>query len=250
MARFRTSSAPKDYHWHQEDDYADMQALNGLAALWDEPLTYVRQFVEALDSVADGYFLSYFAQKCMPEEWLPLNNEIVWQEAGLTPKQWRRIRLSLIEKGLLLNRRTVSPTGSLFTLNDLLLEKMIKERADKGLISMTASPVSINKLHLQTLAALGCSIKLIIYLSFLQNKTEYQELSQRGDWSLWTEMPEQTVSDGSYLSRREQETAIKQLTDFGVLESRITGLPAMRSCRYSLKRLGDLTLGFMNGGLS
>lgn len=178
-----------------------------------------------------------------------MNNEIVWKEAGLTEKQWRNVRHNLIAKGLLLNRRTVFPTGSLFTLNDQMLEDMVREHADTRLTAITAPPISVNKLHLQTLSALGCSIKSVLYLSFLQNETEYQPIDQRGDWSPWTHMSEQYVEEACVLSRREQESAIRELTDLGVIECRIEGKPATRSGRYSLKRLGELTAGFLNGGL-
>lgn len=78
-------------------DYRE-HTLKSLAALWDEPATYVKQFAEAMQSVTQGYFLSYFTEKCMPGEWVSLNNDIVFDEAGLTPKQWRNIRQQLMEK--------------------------------------------------------------------------------------------------------------------------------------------------------
>lgn len=228
---------------------ANSLLLHGFAALWDEPLSYVRQYTQALGSVIEGYFVSYFSQKCMPDEWLPLNSHIVWQEAGLTDKQWRSVRNKLIEKGLLLNRRTVFPTGSLFTLNDQMLENMVRERADTGISAIAVPPVSINKLHLQTLSALDCSIKSVLYLSFLQNETEYQAIEERGDWSLWTCVAEQYVHEHCCLSRREQESAIRELSNLGLIECRLEGTPATRYARYSLKRLGELSTAFLNGGL-
>lgn len=225
------------------------QLLTGLAALWDEPVSYVLQFAQALGSVNEGYFISYFSQKCMPGEWVQLNENIIWKEAGLTPKQWRKIRYNLIKKKLLLNRRMVFPTGSLFTLDDHLLESMIKERANTNLCAITAPPISINKLHLQTFSELGCSIKSVLYLSFVKNETEYQPINERGDWSPWARMPEHYVIESCYLSRREQESAIRKLTDLGVIECRLEGKPATRSIRYSLKRLGELTAEFINRSL-
>lgn len=228
---------------YNESNYA---ALKGLAALWDEPATYVKQFAEAMQSVTQGYFLSYFTEKCMPGEWVSLNNDIVFNEAGLTAKQWRNIREQLMGKGLLLNKRTVFPTDSLFTLDDLLLERMIHEHSTRDIAAMTCPPVSINKLHLKTLSALGLSFKSILYLSLMQNETEYVAFDKRGEWSPWTYMSEGHVSEMTLLSRREQETAIAELSKFGLVKIKLEGMPATRSGRYSLKALGNLTAQFMN----
>ncbi|WP_165007782.1 hypothetical protein [Neisseria yangbaofengii] len=220
--------------------------LKGLAALWEEPATYVKQFAEAMQSVTQGYFLSYFTEKCMPGEWISLNNDIVFDEAGLTPKQWRNIRQQLMAKGLLLNRRTVFPTDSLFTLDDLLLERTIREHSTRDMTAIGGPPVSINKLHLKTLAGLGLSFKSVLYLSFLQNETGYVAFQDRGEWSPWTCMAEGHVTEMTVLSRREQETAIAELGKVGLLEIKLEGMPATRSGRYSLKMLGTLTAQYLN----
>ena len=54
-------------------------------------------------------------------------------------------------------------------------------------------PISINKLHLKTLADRGLAFVSILYLSFLQSEAEYQDLSKRGDWSPWTHAAEKHV---------------------------------------------------------
>ncbi|EPH9113638.1 hypothetical protein AAD148_000102, partial [Neisseria gonorrhoeae] len=40
--------------------------IRSLVALWEEPATYVRQFAQAVGSVSEGYFLSWFVEKCLP----------------------------------------------------------------------------------------------------------------------------------------------------------------------------------------
>ncbi|HFB2415943.1 TPA: hypothetical protein ACJYNV_000065 [Neisseria gonorrhoeae] len=207
--------------------------IRSLVALWEEPATYVRQFAQAVGSVSEGYFLSWFVEKCLPGEWVSLNNDLLFNEAGITAKQWRNIRNSLLQKGILLNRRTVAPTESQFTLNDALY--------------MVSPPISINKLHLKTLADRGLAFVSILYLSFLQSEAEYQDLSKRGDWSPWTHAAEKHVFYSTMLSRRQQERAIAELTSFGLIESCVDGMPAARRCRYSLKMLADLTSEYLNG---
>lgn len=108
--------------------------------------TYVRQFAQAVGSVSEGYFLSWFVEKCLPGEWVSLNNDLLFNEAGITAKQWRNIRNSLLQKGILLNRRTVAPTESQFTLNDALFEDLVSKHGKSDVLDMVSPPISINKL--------------------------------------------------------------------------------------------------------
>ena len=221
--------------------------IRSLGALWEEPATYVRQFAQAVGSVSEGYFLSWFVEKCLPGEWVSLNNDLLFNEAGITAKQWRNIRNSLLQKGILLNRRTVAPTESQFTLNDALFEDLVSKHGKSDVLDMVSPPISINKLHLKTLADRGLDFVSILYLSFLQSEAEYQELGKRGDWSPWTHAAEKHVFYSTMLSRRQQERAIAELTSLGLIESCVDGMPAARRCRYSLKMLADLTSEYLNG---
>lgn len=221
--------------------------MRGLAALWEEPATYVRQFAQAVGSVSEGYFLSWFVEKCQPGEWVSLNNDLLFNEAGITAKQWRNIRNSLLQKGILLNRRTVAPTESQFTLNDALFGNLVSKHGKSDVLDMVSPPISINKLHLKTLADRGLDFVSILYLSFLQSEAEYQELGKRGDWSPWTHAAEKHVFYSTMLSRRQQERAIAELSSLGLIESCVDGMPAARRCRYSLKMLADLTSEYLNG---
>jgi len=205
--------------------------IRSLVALWEEPATYV----------------SWFVEKCLPGEWVSLNNDLLFNEAGITAKQWRNIRNSLLQKGILLNRRTVAPTESQFTLNDALFEDLVSKHGKSDVLDMVSPPISINKLHLKTLADRGLAFVSILYLSFLQSEAEYQDLSKRGDWSPWTHAAEKHVFYSTMLSRRQQERAIAELTSFGLIESCVDGMPAARRCRYSLKMLADLTSEYLNG---
>ncbi|WP_274572457.1 hypothetical protein [Neisseria leonii] len=220
--------------------------LAALTALWDEPVSYVKQYAEALKSVKLGYFVSYFSQKCLPGEWQPLNDHIIWEDLGLSAKQWRSVREDLMQRQLLLNRRTVFPTGSLFTLNDSLLEKLITEHSDLSVSAVTAPPITLNRLHIKVLSYLGLPFTAILWLALLQSKCRHQALSEWGDFSEWVPMPTQEVFEHSHLSRREQDSALLALQSFGLAESGRYGSPATRHCRYSLKRLAELSSAYLN----
>ena len=72
---------------------------------------------------------------------------------------------------------TVAPTESQFTLNDALFEELVRKHSEStNVLDMVAPPISINKLHLKTLADRGLSFVSVLYLSFLQSEAEYQDL--------------------------------------------------------------------------
>lgn len=221
----------------------DKNWSSALAALWDEPFSYVKQYAEALNSVTQGYFISYFTQNCLPGEWLPLNSQTVQRDTGLTDKQWRSVRNRLMQRGLLLNKRQAGI--SLYTLDDDRLEHLIKQHSDLSITSMTMPAVSINKLHLRSLTGIGISIKSVIMLGYLQSATPYQPMHKRGEFSDWIAVPETEVYANIFLTRREQDTAIAELVNYGVVEKEVSGYPAVRCCRYSLRALANMTEHFL-----
>lgn len=233
-------------HEFNEDCDEELSGINllPLASLWDEPITYVKQFAEALNSVQLGYFMSYFSQKCQPNQWIALNDQIIQYETALTPKQWRKIRQDLMARDLLLNKRTKNE--SLFTLNDELLEHLIKQHSDLSIESLISPVISINTLQLKALCSIGVDIKAIILLATAQYLTPYQELSKRQDWSEWIVFPANLINKISFLSVKEQSTAIKTLKEHGIIECVVKNMPATRYCRFSLAKLGELTAQYLN----
>lgn len=231
-------------HGFEASDSRSDSSLASLAAIWDEPVTYVKQFSEALNCVNSGYFISYFSQKCLPGEWLSLNNEILWADLGLSPKQWRLIRQQLMQRNLLLNKRTTQ-SGSIFTLNDVQLERLIEQHSDLSIEGMVSSPISVNKLHIQALANQKVSIKAILMLALIQSEIGHVPMHERGDWSEWIAVPEKFVFESTYLSRREQESALQQLQACGVVQMQKRGVPSTRYCRYSLEKLAYLTSNYL-----
>lgn len=224
----------------------DTFAQKALAALWDTPITYVVQYAEATDSVMNGYFLSYFTEKCMPGEWIPLQEEQLKRDIGLTAKQWRMIRNDLSNLQILKSKR-MGAAPSLYTLDDELLEAKMRAGSSLSAVAMTTKPISINRLHVRTLGELKVSIKSIILLGIIQSLTVQNDLAARADWSDWIVLPEAMVNGLSYLTRYEQNTALTELKSFGIVDTRVSGMPATREARYSLKALAELSYALLQG---
>ena len=214
-----------------------------LAALWDEPVVYVTQFAQALNSVTAGYFLSCYVSLYGHDEWAALNEDIVHKQTGLGRGRWYAVRDTLLTAGVLENQRD---TGvSLYRLNGECLEKMVRNNAALRLSDIASPPVSLNRLHLRTLLHFGLSFKAALYLAVVQSETPHRSLSGRETWSDWVLLPEKNVSERSFLSKAEQRRAGEALCGIGVLEYGYGGFPRMRRCRYSLNRLAALTTAYM-----
>lgn len=224
------------------DTYAEDDTAY-LAALWDEPVVYVTQFAQALNSVTAGYFLSCYVGLYDHDEWAALNEGIVHKQTGLGRGRWYAVRDTLLTAGVLENRRD---TGvSLYRLNGECLEKMVRNNAALRLSDIASPPVSLNRLHLRTLLHFGLSFKAALYLAVVQSETPHRSLSGRETWSDWVLLPEKNVSERSFLSKAEQRRAGEALCGIGVLEYGYGGFPRMRRCRYSLNRLAVLTTAYM-----
>ena len=224
------------------DTYAEDDTAY-LAALWDEPVVYVTQFAQALNSVTAGYFLSCYVSLYGHDEWAALNEDIVHKQTGLGRGRWYAVRDTLLTAGVLENRRD---TGvSLYRLNGECLEKMVRNNAALRLSDIASPPVSLNRLHLRTLLHFGLSFKAALYLAVVQSETPHRSLNGREAWSDWVLLPEQNVRERSFLSKAEQRRAGEALCGIGVLEYGYGGFPRMRRCRYSLNRLAVLTTAYM-----
>lgn len=214
-----------------------------LAALWDEPVVYVTQFAQALNSVTAGYFLSCYVSLYGHDEWAALNEDIVHKQTGLRRGRWYAVRDTLLTAGVLENQRD---TGvSLYRLNGECLEKMVRNNAALRLSDIASPPVSLNRLHLRTLLHFGLSFKAALYLAVVQSETPHRSLNGRETWSDWVLLPEKNVSERSFLSKAEQRRAGEALCGIGVLGYGYGGFPRMRRCRYSLNRLAALTTAYM-----
>lgn len=224
------------------DTYAEDDTAY-LAALWDEPVVYVTQFAQALNSVTAGYFLSCYVGLYDHDEWAALNEGIVHKQTGLGRGRWYAVRDTLLAAGVLENRRD---TGvSLYRLNGERLEGMVRGKASLLLADIASPPISLNRLHLRTLLHFGLSFKAALYLAVVQSETPHRSLNGREAWSDWVLLPEQNVRERSFLSKAEQRRAGEALCGIGVLEYGYGGFPRMRRCRYSLNRLAALTTAYM-----
>lgn len=224
------------------DTYAEDDTAY-LAALWDEPVVYVTQFAQALNSVTAGYFLSCYVSLYGHDEWVALNEDIIHKQTGLGRGRWYAVRDTLLAAGVLENRRD---TGVLlYRLNGERLEGMVRGKASLLLADIASPPISLNRLHLRTLLHFGLSFKAALYLAVVQSETPHRSLNGRETWSDWVLLPEKNVSERSFLSKAEQRRAGEALCGIGVLEYGYGGFPRMRRCRYSLNRLAALTTAYM-----
>ena len=146
-----------------------------LAALWEEPVTYVVQFTQALDSVTAGYFLSCYIALYQPGEWIALNEDIVRRETGLGSSSWYRVRHLLLDAGILVNERRLNV--SLYCLDGEHLEGLLRRNSDLSLCAVAGPPVSLNRLHLKTLLYYGLSVKACLLLAAVQADTPHTALA-------------------------------------------------------------------------
>ena len=221
----------------------DHEELVYLAALWDEPMVYITQFAQALDSVPAAYFLSHYIDRLHAHEWTPLNNDIVGKETGLSVKRWRHVREILMDAGVLLNRRELS--ASLYQIDEAKLESLLRANSSLNLLDTAAPPLSVNRLYLRSLMALGLSFQACLLLALVQAHSPHTPFEQRTAHSDWITLPEAVVMQHTHLRAHEQRRAIQALQDCGVLEHRFYGFPRRRQCRYSLQRLAELTTDYM-----
>ncbi|WP_037585467.1 hypothetical protein [Stenoxybacter acetivorans] len=216
-----------------------------LAALWDEPLSYIPHYAAAVGDVNQAYFLSWFIGVAAPYQWLPLNDHKIQAETGLTPKQWRKVREDLMAKDLLLNKRG-KDARSLFRLDEVQLEQLLKQNAEITVNNVYHPPLVVDKLQAKTLFSLGLNVNDLLFLAAVQADTPAVPLHQRGDWTVWVDMPQNRVFELTYLSRREQDNAQVSLQGLSLIESKNQGFPQIRRCRVSLKRLAQLTARHCN----
>lgn len=219
--------------------------LSALAALWNEPLIFVKQFAEALNSVTAGYFLSYFTDKCQPDEWVALNDYIIKNESGLSSKQWRPVAKRLRNAGILLNKRITY--ASLYSINEHKLNDLIKQHSDTHLLSM-AQPMSLNRLHTYALLNLGLSFKACLLLAYMQQECAYIQIEERQEYSPFVLLSDDVIKQNLVLSNREVKSAINALELINIVHIDYRGFPRMRYGRFNLRELGIVASNFLKKG--
>lgn len=219
--------------------------ISALAALWDEPITYVKQYAEALNDINQGYFISYFTDQCQPGQWLVLDDKKIYAEMGLTPKQWRKIKAELIQKELLVQRRLDHSNKREYTLNDELLERLIKQHSDLSILSVIGAPISINRLHLKSIMDRKLSFKAVLLFSYIQNKLDYVPINKRQKLSKWIRLSEQTVFEDTFLGRKEIELAQNDLISSGLLEVSYSGFPRLKQCAINYEVVANITQQYL-----
>lgn len=222
--------------------------VHGLKQLWDEPLIYIKQYAEALDSVNEAYFISYFINITEPGQWLLLNPSLIENEIGLSSGQWRLVRENLIAKDILLSRRIAGTVhGIEYLLNDEKLETLLANSTDLDVRNIACPPLTINKLQVKALTALGLNISSIILMALIQEIVGNVAINEREDFSAWVYLSDLTITSRTYINRRTSNRALNALIECGIIETKLANTPPVRQVRYSLKVLGELTMLFANG---
>lgn len=105
-----------------------------------------------------------------------------------------------------------------------------KSKYQEAILQITgARPIALNP----ALARYFKSIKAGLFLSELlywQKQNEYQD---------WIYKTIQEIKDTTSLSRAEQDTAIAICKEKGILEVKVSGLPAKRHFKIDVEKLAD-----------
>lgn len=220
----------------------DLQTLKALASLWDEPIVYVQQFSQALGDSVHGFFISIFTELCMPGEWLPLNDAVISELFHLSSKQWRRIKTELTQRRILIQRRpNLKSNLREYTLNDDLLETLIRQNSQLSVVDVGSRPLSLNRLHTKTLLYFGASIKAVLLLAAIQLHLGHQSFGAREQFSPYITLSNTDIQALTCLSRTELTNAQKWLSDNNVIEYKYDGFPRVKYFRINYKTLATLS---------
>ena len=218
----------------------------GLAAIYDEPIVYIRQYAQAIQSVSAGYLLSYLTTDTKCGEWLPMSCHKIQEAIGLTKSRFTSSRSILLEKNVLENMRTVHPTQSLYRINDAALSELMIKHSSLQADDLGMPPLTIKRLHARTLSWLKLPLNSILYLAVADEMAEKKDFSERTATSNWMQISNKFLEQRTVLSKHEQLEAFKQLEKAGIIESRRVGFPASRELRISYERLAILTAQFLH----
>lgn len=219
--------------------------INWGQAFAAEPVPYIEAFARSFDCVNTGLFLSFFTECCGVGEWVELSDNIVLNHTGLSTKRWHNVRRKLLAQGVLQNKRLVQPTRSMFSLNDEVFEQIMRTHNRPNHVGLFAPPLSINRLQLLTLVHINLAVRDVIFLAAVQERVGFVEFHERNNqWTNWVFFSEAQMESMTYLNAYAQRSAIKVLTEIGVLD--VKNEASKRYFRYSIPQLGFLTNMFGN----
>ncbi|WP_434778490.1 hypothetical protein [Neisseria sp. Ec49-e6-T10] len=222
------------------DEYA-------FAALFQQPIVYVKEYSKALGCNNAGFFLSYLISNTEPNQWFPLNANMIRIELGLTKAEYQSVRKKLLEQKVLKFKRSVKPVSqSLYCIDDDALDQLMLSNTINS-VDLATPPLSINKLQLQAIAKKKDSIKATLFMATIQELLScVEQLPDREDFSKWVEVTSQYINVRTNLSRRDQEAAKSLLLKAHILEIKKEGFPAQTYYRLSYQQLAVLTATHWN----
>jgi hypothetical protein len=228
-----------------------------LAAIWPllgRPIAFHRRLVDLTGSVKAALLLSqaiYWTRRgrdvAKSSGWFHKTAEQWTWETGLSSKEQSSARDALKVLALVEERRTGIPARLHFRLNARQLGRQLAEQAavdqisgDWDDVTMVIAQLGPAVAYYRSLAGISGGVHAALMLSRSLYLTRMQT---RRDLDAWVCNSAQWWSEDIGLTRREQETARRELAHAGVWEERVCGMPPSRMARIRLDRvLALLTL--------
>jgi hypothetical protein len=222
-----------------------------LAAIWallGRPIAFHRRLVDLTGSVKAALLLSqsiYWTRRgrdvAKSSGWFHKTAEQWTWETGLSSKEQSSARDALKVLALVEERRTGIPARLHFRLSVQRLSRQLAERAavdqisgDWDDVTRVTAQLGPAVAYYRSLAGLSGGVHGGLMLSRALYLTRMQT---RRDLDAWVCNSAQQWSDDIGLTRREQETARRELAHAGVWEERVCGMPPSRMVRIRLDRM-------------
>lgn len=225
--------------------------LSAIGSLLGHPISFYRRLVDLTGNVKAALLLSqsiYWTRRGRDIDrsggWFHKTSEQWAWETGLSPKEQSHARDALKALALVDERRTGLPARLHFRLNTEQLGRALAERiavdprsVDWDDTAMAAEMLGPSVAYHRTLAAIAGGVHAGLMLSRALQLTRLPSRQPLDGWicssaARWTEE--------IGLTRREQETARRDLVKAGVWEEALRGMPSSLVGRVRLDRLLSL----------
>ena len=200
---------------------SDTTVPYALAALYQEPFQYQKNYAEITGSIPAGWFLSWFGDICPPYEEMVLSNDDICHTLCFTNAQWTKVRSLLIKQEILKYRTEKKQT--FFSLNDDKVEWLLRHRPrdEKEDIINTLFPfiLGVNRLHCAALTALGVSLNAVILLAWLIDTLPAKPLNEREPVSTPILIEYKNITADTFLSKRQIANALTELSKINIVNT-------------------------------
>jgi len=253
IAKRQLGAAVSESSLWEQSTHADQ--LSTIWPLLGRRIAFYRRLVDLTDSVKTALLLSqsiYWTRRgrdiAQTGGWFHKSTEQWTWETGLSPKEQRLARDTLKNLALVDERRMGIPPRVHFRLQMDHLGNCLSDRnvASAGSINwqdavMVAKVLGPSVAYHRTLADIGGGVHAGLMLSRALYRTRLQ-VTRRHD--AWITNTAARWSEEIGLSRREQETARRDLVRIGVWEEALRGMPPRLVARTRL----DCLLSLLNDG--